>query len=153
MEAECEDYLSSMSGLLKGEMGFIMSNWADPRSIADIAPDGKCNAGVSCTAGSAFKSFAVNTSGSAEDPATDDNTDTTTDPTVDPVVDPTVDPVDPVNPVDPVDPVDPNDPGELITEVASYVGLCGADCAECEASYFENLPDDVTYTCNSEKLY
>lgn len=144
MEAECEEYLSSMSALLKGEMGFIMSNWADKRGIADIAPDGKCSAtGNTCTSGSVFKSFAVSTSGSVDDP-----NDTNTDPVVDPVVDPTVDPVDPT-----VDPVDPNDAGELITELASSVSLCGADCAECEASYFANLPDDVTYTCNSEKLY
>lgn len=60
MEAECEEYLSSMSGLLKGEMGFILSSWTDKRGIADIAPTGTCSTtGNSCTANSVFKSFAV----------------------------------------------------------------------------------------------
>ncbi len=129
-----------MSGLLKGEMGFIMSNWADPKGIADIAPDNTCSAtGNTCTSGSVFSAFAVKSSGSAEDPAGDN-----TDPVIDPT-DPVIDPVDPV--------IDPTEPGELVTEVASSVSLCGADCADCEASYFENLPTDITYTCNSEKLY
>ena len=69
MEAECAEYLESMSPLLKGQMGLILSNWSDAGNLTDIAPSGKCTAtNQTCTSSSAFKSINISTTGSTEDP-------------------------------------------------------------------------------------
>jgi hypothetical protein len=59
MEAECADYLQSMSSSLNGQMGFILSNWSDKGGLSDMAPEGYCSTSETCTSDSAFKSFSV----------------------------------------------------------------------------------------------
>jgi hypothetical protein len=125
MEAECAEYLESMSPLLKGQMGLILSNWSDAGNLTDIAPSGKCTAtNQTCTSSSAFKSINISTTGSTEDPKKEDqSTDGSS-------TDGSSTPDDSSTDGD-------STPAEdtLVTEVAKSVELCGKDCTECEATY------------------
>ncbi len=135
LEAQCDEVLSSMSGMLDQNMGFVMSHWQDDAGIADI--DGTCSSGCQANTFSSFSGFNIKQDGSVE---ADDDDDCDGDDCDD---------------GDDGDDGDDTDKGELVYGgPAASVDACqNSECTECVEAWYENDTTTIYNMCMDEKRF